>query len=377
MKVTITLLVLMLSLVIDAPAQSVKKLERKAKKTYNRGAYGMALYYSQAILKIDREHTKALRWSQRASKKLRMINPSSDLPTRFAYSVPATVPPKKIQRNTETAEIFFTIIVSTFNGMDSSALDATYVGITNDGFGKGHFVQNGNLDNKAVFRIPKKEFYTVSGVKSGFSSGSATITPMAVSDGDTLHCDLYLEPSWRLPIELYFDHEMPEAVSPFDTSSSLSYKDSWLEYLYRIDEYIDSNMVAGEENGKSQSEVGLFFVNYVDASFQKLESMCELLEKSLGLGNKVTLSIQNFRNDSEKGGSGLDNRRLASVEQYFSNYKDGIFQPALTSGDLTIIRLPTITKSSSSSELKKPYSLNKAKNRKVVIRKVEELKRMN
>ena len=373
MNATITLLVLMLSLVLDAPAQSVKKLERKAKKTYNRGAYGMALYYSQAILKIDRDHTKALRWSQRASKKLRLINPPSDLPSRFAYSVPAVAPKTNVQRNPGTEEeVFFTIIVSTFNGMDSSTLDATYVGITNDGFGEGHFIQNGKLDNKAVFRIPKKEFYTVSGVKNGFTSGSATITPMAVSAGDTLRCDLYLEPSWGLPIELYFDHEMPEIVSPFDTVASLSYKDAWLKYLYRIDEYIDSNMVVGESTGKSQSEVGLFFANHVDANFQKLETMCGLLEKSLTLGNKVTLSLQSIRSDSEKGGSSLDNRRLECAEQYFSNYKNGIFQSALKSGNLIILRLPTVSTPGS----KNPFSLSTAKNRKVIIRKEEELKRM-
>ena len=367
MKAITSLVALLLLFATITSAQSVRKLERKAKKTFRKEAYGMALYYSQAILKLDTEHQKALRWTKAASKALRIYNQPDEL---FANISPTTYaiarPEKLVEKSVETPSNL-TLIVSTFNALDSSALYGTYVGVTNDGFGEGDFSQNDKQENTAVFQVPTSQFLTVTSTKNGFLSGSSTLSATDGSGKDTIYCELFLAPSWGLPIHLYFDHLQPTAASPMDSTTNLTYEDTWLDYLYRIGEYIDSNAVSGQttDRVKAQRDVGLFFANDIDANYHKLQPFCGLLHSYLKAGKKITIFLESHTDPNEEDAHSLAARRLNSVENYFAFYESGVFQPYLAKGDLKLTRRYVAT---DNKEVNSPYGLEAARLRKVIVK---------
>ncbi len=333
---------------LQSQSQSLKSFERKARKTFRKEAYGMSLYYSTAILKIDNQNLNAHYWAKQSAEKLNLINAPNDLtswlPEKKADKT--TVPNKLSEKENKpdaldsalTAPI--TLIVQTFNAMDSSALNGTYIGLTNDGYGEGKFIQNEEYENTAVFKIPIGEFFTATGTKNNFSSGSATISTSDRPLRDTIYRRLYLSPSWGLPLALYFDHNKPGANQTTDSTTNLTYEQTWIDYLYRIDDYIEGNTTdsTATAKAKAQYETGLFFANHIDANFHRLESFCGLLEKYLMAEKKITLNIEGYAGPHEQGENKntLIKRRINSVENYFSFYKNGLFKQFQSNGQLKI-----------------------------------------
>ena len=375
MKIAISELVLLLAFAISAPAQSIRKLEKKAKKTFKKEAHGMALYYSQAILKLDSGHTNALHWANIASEALHLSDRPSDLFTKVPDFYSPMALPENLPEIKNNVPATVALVVNTYNALDSSALNGTYIGLTNDGFGQGLFMQNDEMENRAVFQIPVGEFFTITGTKNRFSSGTPTLSTTEMGQTDTLFCELYLSPSWGLPIALYFDYGKPNALHPSDSMTNLTYEDAWLDYLYRIDEYIDSNTISDSmaDKAKAQTEVGLFFANHIDANFQKLKPLCELLAGYLKTGKTITLAIEGHTPAMEQDqyANALLSRRLHSVENYFSFYENGLLKPWLTNGDLKIERQYLVEKQTGEITSKSSaYDLSAAKMRKVVVRMV-------
>ena len=124
---------------------------------------------------------------------------------------------------------------------------------------------------------------------------------------------------------------------------------------------------------KAQTEVGLFFANSVDAGFHQLQSFCELLEDYLKAGEKIiiTLEAQVGMNENKENLHALSARRLHSVENFFAFYKNGIFQPWLAGKDLQIVREYIAPSQHKGIIDTSHFEINKARSRKVVIRKVE------
>lgn len=378
MKVITLLVALSMMCVIDSPAQSIRQLERKAKKTFKREAYGMALYYSQAILRLDAEHNRAINWSKKCSQALNLhsepldiYNPASAITLAIALPDKKEKPELSSKGNNDKT---VTLVVQTFNELDSSALYGTYVGVTNDGFGEGRFVQNTTTTNQAAFEIPLGVFYTITGTKNLYSSGSATLPANILTDVDTIYSRLYLSPAFGLPVQLYFDHNEPKGLMPQDTMTDLTYEDTWLSYLYRIDEYIDSNTVSEEmvDKAKAQTIVGLFFANQVDASFHQLAPFCELLETYLSAGKKVSIVLEGYSGTLEKEeAKALVTRRLKTVENYFLYCKNGLFKPWLSSGQLSFKNTYQIAVDTAVEEVGSKMLLRFAKERKVVLKTID------
>ena len=374
----VTLLVLLLIMTnVLAPAQTLKKHERKARKTFKKEAYGMALYHSEAVLKIDSTHEEAIQWSTISREVLHLNKTPAELAQMHIVAIPfADVFEELVEKETANSASFTTLVVNTLNAVDSSALNQTYIGITNDGFGQGYFVQNDASTNMAIFPLPRNHFFTITGTKNGFSSGTSTLSTRDVSEGDTLFCELYLTPSWGMPISVYFDFENPRALDPSDSTTNLSYEETWVDYLYKINEYIDSNSISDSlvHRATAQKEVGSFFIHSVDASYDKLESVCHLLEDYLRAGYKVVLTMEGHAGPYESGNDprALINRRLHSIENFFSFYRAGIFQPWLANGNLKIERqVVERPRSVPPPKAKNAFALEAAKARKVVLKMVE------
>ena len=357
---------------INLEAQSIGQLERKAKKTFNREAYSMTLYYSQAILRLDQEHAKALKWSRKSSEALNMFGYADGLPYEVSATTYAIAFPDKKVKNSSPPISNPILVVSTYNALDSNVLNGTYIGITNDGFGKGDFYQNTEEANRAVFEIPDTQFYTITATKNMFTAG---FTTLAIENRpDTIYTELYLKPAWNLPLHLYFDHGKPSANSSADSMTNLTYEDVWLDYLYRINDYIDNNK--NTDRAQAQTEVGRFFNYHLDANYHQLELVCQQLESHLKSGMGISLILESSYHSAEKGEEtdALISRRFNSIENYFSFYKNGILKPSMANGHLKIRR--KVFKINMEEEMENgisPFDIEVAKTRKVVI-KMGEMK---
>jgi len=352
MRIFTLSVVLSLLFVAGVSAQSIKHLERKARKTIKKEAYGMALYYSQAILQLDAGHAEALNWAEQASLHLHLSGPvvattkPNPAPKQNAnLSLPGlfegAFPEPKPKRTSKTHHL----IVRTFDAVDSTALTGTYIGLTNDGFGEGQFYQNEPDGNIAFFEIPDGAFFTITGTKNAYLADIATVLTEG-SAPDTLIRNLYLSPSWKLPISLYFDYDQPASPSPADTVTEQTYEGLWLRYLSRVDEYIDGyvQQTNEEEKAKAQRAVSLFFVYEIDGNYLSLNALCRHLHAYLKTGKKTTLILEGYAGAMEKTdfAHALIARRFNSLENYLVTYENGLLKPWLDNGQLLLKRIPMV-----------------------------------
>lgn len=366
MKVFPPLCIFLLVFAINIDAQSVRQLERKAQKCFKKEAYSMTLFYSQAILKLDEENNNALHWASKSNEALNIPAPAYD-PFSESSILPfsSTFVEPKI-KNTTPAPTNLTLIVTTYNALDSSILNGTYIGITNDGFGQGNFHQNNEYENTATFNIETLQYYTVTSTKNMFSSEFTDLSTEDLLEKDTIYIGLYLPPARNKSVELFFDHNQPSSDTPLDSMTNLTYEETWLNYLYRINEYIDSSSIV--DQAQAQADVGHFFANYVDVNFQQLEPFCQYIEGFLKKGEKISIVLEGSKGPLEADEDPLMSRRFNSIENFFSFYKNGLFKPWLANGDLSIERLVSNEESEAkNNNFSSPFDIEAAKMRKVIL----------
>ena len=185
-----------------------------------------------------------------------------------------------------------------------------------------------------------------------------------------------LLPSWKLPLALYFDHKKPLADQPADSTTNLTYEQIWIEYLHTLKSYANRNKADSTQtiNAKAQYETSLFFTSRIDAQFHKLESFCGLLETYLSEGKKITLKIEGHANQHEgENKNALIKRRINSIENYFSFYKNGFLETYISTKQLQFKRIflsqknidKNITENRGNKNIE--YCIENAKTRRVVI----------
>ncbi|HFA48199.1 MAG TPA: hypothetical protein ENJ95_04185 [Bacteroidetes bacterium] len=390
MKKLIQVIAILLLYNIGAYSQSIKYYEKKAKKAFEREAYGMALLYSQAILKEDSQHVEALYWCEKSARKLSLLNEPARFFTHVQEAegpVPMLYVEKEKQDTAATKKPLFpkeinsgkniTLIVRTFNKIDSSALNGTYIGLTNDGFGEGDFFQNGNDSNTSRFNIKPGQFLTVTASKDAYIADLSTINLKYNNSADTIFRNLYLAPSWGFPLPLYFDYNKPAAINPDNKTTTQNYGETHRAYLQKIDEYIAGHATGQsmEEKAKSESDIGIFFGYSVQANYDKLMAFFKTLKYYLKNGNNIELNIEGYtgpKEYTENNAAALASRRIKSIKNYLLVYNDDIFKKYLKNGQLKINEI--LPKKEPFENIKKEntniYDPEIAKYRKVIIKEI-------
>jgi hypothetical protein len=149
-------------------------------------------------------------------------------------------------------------------------------------------------------------------------------------------------PSALLPLVLYFDNDKPGYGSWTDTTTPLSYTQTYLGYLSRKPLFVGQYAagLSGQEKEAAEEEINAFFEKEVEANFQRLEAFSEWLANYLQSGNKIELLITGNASPlaSAEYNQRLVSRRINSVENHFRQYNGGTLLPWLSSGALTIKR---------------------------------------
>tara|TARA_X000000368_G_scaffold416722_1_gene411326 strand:+ start:79 stop:1494 length:1416 start_codon:yes stop_codon:yes gene_type:complete len=133
-----------------------------------------------------------------------------------------------------------------------------------------------------------------------------------------------------LPLALYFHNSEPDFFTVNSTPKK-TYKDSYISYFKMKDEYQIKNPNLND-----------FFEEELEANFNKLNIIFDMLLVALVNGHKIKLKIKGYASplDSQEYNQALSKRRISSVINYLQQYKDGIFSKHIQSEYLTISELP-------------------------------------
>lgn len=151
-----------------------------------------------------------------------------------------------------------------------------------------------------------------------------------------------------LPVTLYFHNDEPNPRT-LDTTSTMTYGESYASYLQLIPLYVDEN-TKGRQGDKKEELAAMtndFFDLQVKKGMDDLEVFCDLLLKELQSGHSVRIWIRGFASPRAQSNYNLNltKRRTSSLIKHIEALDNGVFMPYIedkaTSGArLEFVQLP-------------------------------------
>jgi len=149
-----------------------------------------------------------------------------------------------------------------------------------------------------------------------------------------------------LPLNLYFDNDMPNPKS-IDDSTSLDYKDLLNSYFDKKVEYeINySNGLVGDDKKNAVDTIDNFFNDFVGAGYRDIELLASMLKLELAERKNVKIKVKGFASplNTSEYNYHLSKRRISSLYNFLYNYENGYFKKyfdhtSLNGGSLTIFQ---------------------------------------
>ncbi|MFN8278245.1 MAG: hypothetical protein U0T84_12245 [Chitinophagales bacterium] len=142
-----------------------------------------------------------------------------------------------------------------------------------------------------------------------------------------------------LPVTLYFHNDEPECCNLRDTTA-LNYVTTYEAYWRRLTEYKREFAKGLDEGKKLEAEQAIFvlFTNKVEKGYYDLIRFSRQLWEVLEAGGKVEMTIQGYCSplNYNQYNIQLGYRRIASLRNYFYQYRNGVFMPFIRSGALVL-----------------------------------------
>lgn len=191
--------------------------------------------------------------------------------------------------------------------------------------------------------------YRIVATKEGYSKDSLEFRTddLKKDPFQRIRRELFLRPLTLpayLPIALYFDNDKPGPSQRGVTSIKGEYKDTYLPYYNRKQEYIDVFCagMAGKELDTARFELDTFFDRRVKGEWDRMRMFSEVLYEMLLNGDQVNIRISGFASPlaSPEYNLALTSRRVSSIMNHFSMFDGGIYKPFIQSGQLKLIREP-------------------------------------
>lgn len=141
------------------------------------------------------------------------------------------------------------------------------------------------------------------------------------------------------PITLYFHNDEPECCNLRDTTA-LNYVTTYQAYWVLLNDYKRSFSHGLQEDKKAEAEAAIFnlFTEKVEKGMRQMIPFSAKLLETLQAGKKVTLTIKGFCSplNYNQYNIQLGYRRIASVKNYFYQYRSGILKPFIDNGSLIL-----------------------------------------
>jgi hypothetical protein len=132
-----------------------------------------------------------------------------------------------------------------------------------------------------------------------------------------------------LPLTLYFHNDEPNPNTN-NTKSNLNYKTTYDEYKKLYNDYYreyPKNLI-GTEKEKAINQLNTYFKDSVDGGMINLDKFSSILTTVMNKNQKVKITLKGFCSprSSTKYNINLAKRRISCVENYFSEYNNGLFK---------------------------------------------------
>lgn len=133
-----------------------------------------------------------------------------------------------------------------------------------------------------------------------------------------------------VPLSLYFHNDEPDKKT-LDTTTTLNYKKTYEDYTAMRELYNKKYLkgVAAEDLEHAKDNMNILFDNFIDGGMKELEQFSLLLLKVLKQNEKVNITMMGYCSPlaSTDYNVNLAKRRMSSLLNYFTAYKDGVFVP--------------------------------------------------
>ncbi len=148
-----------------------------------------------------------------------------------------------------------------------------------------------------------------------------------------------------VPLTLYFHNDEPNPKTR-DTLTSLSYEQTYFDYINMVDEYKTEYSRKAKKSQKDsyKETIQSFFNDEVKKGYNDLVKFSLLMEELLKNGDNIEITIKGFASPLHASdyNVNLSKRRISSLINYFYEYDNGVFVPYLegnsTKGNKLIIK---------------------------------------
>lgn len=183
-----------------------------------------------------------------------------------------------------------------------------------------------------------------------------------------------------LPLQLYFHNDEPNPRS-LDTTTEISYVDAYESFYDLKNVYVQkfSSPLKGKIKSESERKMKRFFEEKVKVAYNRLSLFADQIVEAMELNATMELNLIGFAsplNDTSYNQK-LSKRRITSVLNYLSEYKDGVLLPFFKNGQLKINELPmgetkaSIEVSDNPNDRRQSvYSINAARERRIEIQSI-------
>lgn len=244
-----------------------------------------------------------------------------------------------------------------------------------------------NLDNNEfIFPLDRDKKYRVIASRKGFKSQSIVIDPSDHDDANIVEKKLYLpigDLADFLPLVLYFDNDYPDP-NTWNRSTDKIYTETYFPYYDRkpvYKEVFTEPLTEEKEINMATTRLERFFETEVKKGKYDLDNFLGVLLKELEEGVPVNIFLKGYTSPryTSSYNYALGLRRVASVKNELSKYKDGALIPYMRSGQLVIkqksfgeIESPKDVVADLDNERMSIYSVDASKERRVEIINVDK-----
>ena len=208
--------------------------------------------------------------------------------------------------------------------------------------------QTGPANNDYHTLIYYDTRYRIVATKEGYSKDSLEFRTddLKKDPFQRIRRELFLRPltlQAYLPIVLYFDNDKPGPARRGVTSIAGEYKDTYLPYYNRKQEYINTfcQGLTGPALEAARYELDTFFERRVKGEWDRMRMFSEVLYEMLENGDHVNIRISGFASPLASPEYNLDltSRRVSSIINHFTTFDVG-YKEFLAEKQLVLTREP-------------------------------------
>lgn len=236
------------------------------------------------------------------------------------------------------------LVVLTYDAISKLPLNGTAVRLDWETLGIDTSHINSEETNKCIFPLDFGHEYIITAAKQNYSTAFTSFSTEGYTTPTVITKELYLTPFVGLPLTLYFDNDKPRYVYRSDTTTKLTYAQTYERYLKRKNTFIYSFSAGlyGNPRQEARDTIRDFFTNEVQKGYEDLLKFTDILIDYLKGGNRIEIIVEGYASPLAPSdyNKKLTGRRVSSVINQLRTYRDGVLASYIDNKSLIILEAP-------------------------------------